>query len=101
MEHPVKHIIDFFKFLGHELGLVMHLVHEIVPNDQLQQGIALVKQAAVQYEDNQQRREWVAMELMSVFHLPESIARLITELAVSFVKKETGAAIDAITKDAA
>lgn len=90
----MNHIIDFFKKIGHFLGAAFHLLHLVFSEQQLEQAVLLVKTAADKYTDNQQRREWVAMELVSVCHLPESVARLLTELAVNLVKHEEGVLLD-------
>lgn len=60
--------------------------HRSVPDAHLGAGIEYVEAAAVKYLDNSLRRAWVIQQLMERFGIPESIARLITELAVTQVK---------------
>jgi hypothetical protein len=87
-------IASFFKGLGHLMGKALHLVHQLVPEEQMAQGKAFVEEAALKFEDNADRRHWVVGKLQAL-GVPESIARLICELGVMILKKETKAAIAA------
>jgi hypothetical protein len=89
-------IVDFFKGIGHLLARVFGLIKKLVPEDQLAKAIELARQAAEQFVDTAQRREWVVAALMAAFHIPESIARLITELAVQHLKADV---IDKVAAD--
>ena len=80
-------LIDFLKGIGHVFGKVFGVIRKIVPEDQLIHAIELVKTAGEQFVDNAMRREWVVTALMTEFHVPESVARLMTEMAVSSVKR--------------
>ena len=80
-------IVDFFKKIGSALKHVWKVVDKIIPDEQLIAGIEYVEQAAVSFVDNSLRRAWVIEQLMKRFGIPESIARLITELAVTQVKR--------------
>lgn len=53
----------------------------------LKRALELVRQAAEQFEDNTERREFVIAALMRL-GLPERLARLAVELAVMIWKKE-------------
>lgn len=77
----------FFRKLGGALKSVWHVVDKFVPDEQLIAGIEYVEQAAVQFVDKGLMRAWVVEQLMKRFGIPESIARLITELAVTQVKR--------------
>lgn len=79
-------IVGFFKKLGSALKHVWKVVDKLVPDEQLIAGIEYVEQAAVQFVDKGLMRAWVLEQLMKRFGIPESIARLITELAVAQVK---------------
>lgn len=81
-------VISFFKSLGHLLGKALHLIHDLVPEAYLVKGVELVKEAALKFADNADRRAWVASELVALFHIPDHVANLIVELAVGLVKKE-------------
>ncbi len=87
-------LIDVFKHLPHWLAKALHLIHDLVPEETLAKGVELVKAAADKFEEHELRRAWVLEELMKV-GLGENVARLVIELAVSLVKKETNQAIDA------
>lgn len=81
-------IVDFFKGIGHLLARAFGIIKKIVPEEQLTHAIELAKQAAERFVDTAQRREWVVNELMAVFHVSESVARLICELAVQHLKAD-------------
>ena len=81
-------LVDFFKGIGHFLAKTFGLVKKLVPEEQLAQAIELVRQAADKFVDNADRRRWVIAEIQQLFHLPESVARLIVELAVQHVKAD-------------
>lgn len=76
---------SFFKSL---LSKVWGVVKSTGITDALMKlGIAYAKEAALKFTDNTQRREWVVQQLVTR-GIPESVARLIVELAVQFIKKE-------------
>ena len=85
-------IKDFFKGIGRALKAVFSLVKKIVPEAHLLAGIELVRQAAVTFTDNAARRDWVVQQLQQRLPIPESVARLIVELAVQHVKAEAAKA---------
>jgi hypothetical protein len=87
-------IKDFFVGLGHLLAKALHLVHDLVPEEQLARGVELAKEAADKFIDNADRRAYVIEKLVAQFGIPESIARLIVELAVRLLKKEAADLID-------
>ena len=65
---------------------VFKLVKREVTEEHLDTAVAVVTQAQVLFVDNAARREWAVEQLMKRFGIPESLARLIVELAVRFVK---------------
>lgn len=81
-------IVDFFKGIGHLLARAFGLIRRLVPEEQLRRGIELVREAADKFADNADRRAWVSLELQTVFHLPESVANLIVEIALQHVKAD-------------
>src|SRR4051812_16833301 len=84
--------VEFMKTVGHLLAKTFSIIKKLVPEDQLAKAIELVRLAATRFVDNADRREWVVHELMTLLHLPESVARFLTELALQHVKAD---AIDA------
>jgi hypothetical protein len=90
-------LVDFFKGIGHLLANAFAIVKKVVPEEQLALGIVLVKQAALKFVDNAERRAWVINQLQSRFHIPESIARLIVELALQHVKQGLDTGADKLT----
>lgn len=89
-------LIEFFKKVGNVLKHAFKLVDKLIPDEQMLAGIRFVEQAAEQFVDNGLRRAWVVEQLMKMFHIPESIARLITELAVTQVKNGIEAVTDKV-----
>lgn len=94
---------DFFKGLSRVFKGLFRKIAEVVPEEYLVHGIQLVEDAAVRFMDNRSRREWVINQLMTRFHIPESVARLVTEMAVTAVKngihKAGDSAEDAVDSD--
>lgn len=88
--------LDFFKGLGSRLASVFKFVQKVVPDEQLDKAIDLVAEAGKKFIDNDKRREWAVRQLMSAFPIPESIARLIIELAVTHTKHGIDAAGQAV-----
>lgn len=64
------------------------LVAEQVPHAFLAEAVRAVDNAQHTYADNHDRREWCVHFLMTQLHCPEWLARLLTELAVAFVKTQ-------------
>lgn len=98
-------VLSFFKNLGHFVSRTFGIIRKIVPEDQLVQAIALAKEAATKYADNPTRRAWVIAQLISR-GIPESIARLLVELAVQHLKadvidKAAGKAVVAVSPPSA
>lgn len=81
-------IKDFFKKIGHGFLSIYHAVEKVIPEEYLVLGVPLVKEAAIKFAENSNRREWVVHELVTRVHLPESIARIIVEVALHRVKDE-------------
>ena len=82
-------IMQFFSGIGRFLGRTFGILRKIVPEDWLAVAIALAKQAAVQFVDNDARRFWVIGELNKrIPGMTESTARLLVELAVKHLKAD-------------
>jgi hypothetical protein len=78
----------FFLGMADSLKKAFHIVKAIVPADQLEHGIELVRDAAIKFADNPSRKQFVVTALMGRFGVSESIGNLITEMAVQVVKSE-------------
>ena len=46
----------------------------------------VVKEAALRFTDNNERREWAVKQIARRFQLPESLARWLVETAVTAIK---------------
>mgnify|MGYP001609268981 CR=1 FL=1 len=87
--NPFKSIGHFFAGVGKLIGQGLHLAKDAGLTDEIIQiAIPYIKQASIKYIDNTNRREWVVAVLMAR-GLPESVARLATELAYRIYKAET------------
>ena len=80
-------MLTFFFKLGTWLKRAFRIVQEVIPDDILKMAVDWARVAIVQFTDNAQRREFVVQMLMAR-GIPESIARLATELAVQLLKHE-------------
>ena len=67
------------------------LVAQQVPATFVAEAVRAVDQAKVTYAANQDRREWAVTYLRTHLHVPEFLARLLIELAVTFVKTQRDA----------
>ena len=81
-------IFRFFRGVGKLLGKALGIVRDQITEEDLGKGIAFVKAAEEKFLDNRERREWV-VERLRALGLPEFIARIVVELALRLVKKET------------
>lgn len=81
-------VLSFFKSLGSKLKSVLAVVHRIVPDEQLDAAIDFATEAGKKFVDNAERRDFVIMKLKNRFGVPEFIARLLVELAVTHLKHE-------------
>jgi len=77
---------DAFKGIGRALARVFSLIQKLVPDEQLVEAIRLVSIAATKFATSPEKREWVVAKLAGQFHISESVARLITEIAFQHVK---------------
>lgn len=81
---------SFFKRLGSILLSAFDAAGGNGLTDQIVQlALTFVKEAAVKFADNTERREWVVAQLVAK-GIPESLARLGVELAVQLLKRELG-----------
>lgn len=81
-------LFDFFKRFG-SLGRLLAGLSSLFTEAQLDQAIALVKEAVDKFAglgDNNNRRVWAAAQLVERFHLPQHLANLLVELAVTRIK---------------
>lgn len=82
--------MGFFGFLrrvGRTFRTAVALIYQHIDPDDLDHAIDLVRGAAIRFVDNAERREWVVRRLMER-GFPESLARLLVELAVRTLKDE-------------
>ena len=70
------------------LGYATHAVDGPL-HDYVHVALSYIEEAATQIEDNDKRREWVVRQLVTRVHLPESVARLVLELAYQVYKHES------------
>ena len=80
-------MLTFFARLGNWLKKALSVVREIVGDDVIKMALDWARVAAEKELDNAGRREFVVKMLMAR-SIPESVARLATELAVQLLKKE-------------
>lgn len=83
--------MGLFSFFGKIKSFVeraIGVVKRFVPEELQAAAVEYVRQAESNLLDNAARREWVVKQIIARFHVPESIARLVVELAVNIVKKE-------------
>lgn len=83
MSNPV---LSFFKKIGHAFAGLFHLIDKLLPEAVLKAAVAYVEEATTKFIDNPNRRTWVIAHLQQEFHLPEHLAALATELAVTQLK---------------
>ena len=77
-----------WKSLGNWLKRALDIVEQIVPDETIKMALDWARVAAGKKElDNAQRREFV-VALLVAHGIPESLARLATELAVQILKSE-------------
>ena len=88
MGNPFKALGKLFGWIGHRVAIVLHLVAHLVTDEQVDIAMIFVRKASTDITGNAQRRVWVSDQLQSRFHISESIANLITELALQAVKKQ-------------
>lgn len=91
---------SFFKKLGGGVLKSLHLVAQLVTDQQVAVAIQWVRQAAgQQFVDNTRRREFAVARVQSALHIPESLSRYLVELAVQVVKHETDVALKKIEEE--
>lgn len=78
----------FFKQFGHLFLKTFQIIKRIVPDEQLVEGIRIVKEASERFVENEARRAWAIAQLRSKLPISESVARLIVELAVQHIKDD-------------
>jgi hypothetical protein len=64
------------------------LVTAHVPPHFLAEAVKAVDHAEQTFDANHDRREWAVHLLMTELHVPEWLSRLLTELAVAFIKTQ-------------
>ena len=80
-------MFGFLKRLGTWLTQALVIVEQVVPDETIKMALDWVRIAADKELDNAQRREAV-VTLLTARGIPESLARLATELAVQILKSE-------------
>ena len=93
MKNPWSWLIGFGKGITFALGFIKAQFNE----EEIHHAAGLVKLAEAKFIDNSERREWVVGLLMK--RLPESLARLLVELALQFVKKQAADLTDKLADD--
>ena len=83
-------MFGFLKRLGTWLKQALAIVEQVVPDETIKMALDWARVAAGKELDNAQRREFV-VALLVARGIPESLARLATELAVQILKKEVKA----------
>lgn len=79
-------IVSFFKGIGHALAGAFGVIKKVVPEEMMVAGLEFVKAAALKELDNSGKRAWVVGQIQGRFKVGESVARLVTELAVTQLK---------------
>ncbi len=90
----MSNILDLFKTIGKAFASVGKFVVRFVSDAQLDIAIAIVKDAAVKFLDNEQRRAFAVAEVQARLSLPENRARWLVETAVLAVKAKAIEAIE-------
>lgn len=79
-------VVDFLKTFGSKFKSLFKVIHKIIPDEQLDAAIDYATDAGKKYVDDESRRNFVIMRLKNRFGVPEYIARLLVELAVTHLK---------------
>lgn len=74
--------------LGNILWRIFKAIRSEITDEQWAIAVQIVKDAAVKFPDNAQRREWAVAKLMSFTNLPESVSRWLVETAVQSLKRK-------------
>ena len=83
-------ILRFFKAIGRGIARALQFAEARGLTDELVDlALSHVSKAQVRFLNSTDRREWVVAELMKD-RVPESVARLAVELAVSAFKQKIG-----------
>lgn len=81
-------VLSFFSHIGSYIKRAFNAAKAAGLTDQLVQiALPYIREANRKFVDNDRRREWVVSVLMAR-KVPESIARLVTELAFQVWRKE-------------
>jgi hypothetical protein len=60
-----------------------------IPQKMKDAALATVKQSDQQFSNNSTRRNWAIEQLMQTLHLKEGMARILVELALFLLKRES------------
>jgi hypothetical protein len=70
---------------------VLKAVWSVVSNRRVREALTWIRLAGDMVGwSEEQRREWVVRQLIGRFHVPESVARLLLELAYQIYKAQRG-----------
>jgi hypothetical protein len=92
-EGDTMSFLGFFKRLGQWLKAALRIVEQVVPDEYIKMALDWVRIAAERELSNDERREFV-VKMLTSRGIPESIARLATELAVQLFKKSVREGVD-------
>jgi hypothetical protein len=96
MGNPFKALGKLFGWIGKKMAVVLHLVATLITDEQVSLAMVFVREASTNIVGNTNRKEWVSGQLQQRFHLSESLANLITELALQAVKKQIAKGVDTL-----
>ena len=90
-------IIGFFsralsglRSLGYWTERALKVAGHVTSDGHLLLALKFIEDAAARLGDSTTRREWVVAQLMAKAHIPESVARLVVELAYQLYKDRIG-----------
>ena len=78
--------LGFLKGLGGLLAKVFATAGRMVTDEQVHYALGLIRDAAGSVLSNDEKRAMVIKALMDRFHIPESVARFLVELAYQHFK---------------
>lgn len=81
-------LFGFFARLGSLFAKVLGIVKGVISEEHFLIALAAVREAATHPEwTNEQKRDWVVRLVAAETRLPESLVRLVVELAVTAFKR--------------
>lgn len=93
MHNPFTALVHFFKRLGPKLGTAIHVISHLITEEQFAHALEYVAEAAANATfANANRQTQVVSRLMKL-GMPEHLARLATEMAVTQLKHAEDAGV--------